>query len=85
MSLCLFPLDRLLESNKWICFQDNAACRYNAAFRGASVTGFTYVSANEAALQTAVANVGPIAVAIDASKRSFQLYKSGLDNLLTPK
>ena len=41
--------------------------------------GFTDItSRDENALQSAIASVGPISVAIDASHSSFQLYKSGV-------
>jgi len=54
-------------------------CMYKAANSGATVSGFVDVqSGNEAALLDALSTVGPIAVAIDASKRSFQLYTSGV-------
>jgi len=54
-------------------------CRFKAADVGATDTGFTDItSKDESALQQAVATVGPISVAIDASHASFQLYKSGV-------
>jgi len=54
-------------------------CRYNAANVGATCTGYTDIGQyNEAELQTAVATVGPISVAIDASNWSFQVYKQGI-------
>jgi len=60
--------------------QDND-CRFKAADVGATDTGYTDIkSTDESALQDAVANVGPISVAIDASHSSFQLYKSGIYN-----
>jgi len=53
-------------------------CRFKAANVGATDTGFIDIKAkDERALQQAVATVGPISVAIDASHSSFQLYKSG--------
>jgi cathepsin L len=53
-------------------------CQFKAANVGATDTGFTEIkSKSEDALQQAVAIVGPISVAIDASHSSFQLYKSG--------
>jgi len=60
--------------------RDNT-CRFKAADVGATDTGFTDIkSKDEDALQQAVATVGPISVAIDASHASFQLYKSGVYN-----
>jgi len=54
-------------------------CRFTAANVGATDTGFTDItSKDETALKQAVATVGPISVAIDASHSSFQLYKSGI-------
>jgi cathepsin L len=56
-------------------------CRFKSANVGATDTGFTDIkSKDEGALQDAVANVGPISVAIDASHTSFQLYKHGIYN-----
>jgi len=56
-------------------------CRFKAADVGATDTGFTDVAAqDENALQSAIATVGPISVAIDASHSSFQLYRSGVYN-----
>lgn len=54
-------------------------CQFNPANVGATDTGFVDVkSKDENALQDAVANVGPISVAIDASHISFQLYSHGV-------
>ncbi|CAF5121374.1 unnamed protein product, partial [Rotaria socialis] len=53
-------------------------CRFKTASVGATDTGFTDIkSQDEGSLQEAVATVGPISVAIDASHASFQLYKRG--------
>jgi cathepsin L len=54
-------------------------CEYKAKTRGAQLTGLTDVATgDESALQSAVAKVGPISVAIDASSFTFQFYKSGV-------
>lgn len=54
-------------------------CHYKKSCDSAEVTGFTDVtSGDEQALKEAVATVGPISVAIDASHQSFQLYESGV-------
>jgi len=56
-------------------------CRFKAANVGATDTGFVDVKTkDESALQQAVATIGPISVAIDASHSSFQLYKRGVYN-----
>ena len=53
-------------------------CRFKKDSIGATDTGFTDIkSKDESALQEAVATIGPISVAIDASHSSFQLYKRG--------
>ncbi|KAB7501366.1 Digestive cysteine proteinase 2 [Armadillidium nasatum] len=57
----------------------DATCRYSAANRGGTCSGFTEIaSGSETGLQSATASVGPISVAIDASKVSYQLYASGV-------
>ncbi|VDN52747.1 unnamed protein product [Dracunculus medinensis] len=54
-------------------------CRFKKKSIGATDVGFTDVpSGNEHALKEAVATVGPISVAIDASQLSFQAYKTGV-------
>ncbi|XP_062715733.1 procathepsin L-like [Aedes albopictus] len=54
------------------------SCEFNPANIGASITDYVLVPKNEAALQAAVATIGPVSVAIDTSLPSFQLYKSGI-------
>ena len=56
-----------------IYFQDSV-CRYNSANVGGTCSGFQDIpSGDENALKDAVANVGPISVAIDAGHSSFQV------------
>ena len=55
------------------------SCVFKKKSVGATITGFKDIqSGSESALQSAVANVGPISVAIDASSFTFQLYSSGV-------
>lgn len=54
-------------------------CRFNKATIGATVAGFSDIpEGDEDALTQAIAAVGPISVAIDASHFSFQLYHAGV-------
>ncbi|NXY16979.1 CATL1 protein, partial [Atrichornis clamosus] len=58
---------------------DNSSCRYKRQDRAATCSGFGMVpQGNEMALQQAVATVGPVSVAVDASSRNFQFYNSGI-------
>jgi len=53
-------------------------CHFDPSKIVAKVSGYVNVeSKNEQALQQAVATIGPIGVAIDASHSSFQLYTGG--------
>jgi cathepsin L len=56
-------------------------CRFKPANVGATDSGFNDItSGDEQALTQAIATVGPIAIAIDASQSSFQFYSSGVYN-----
>ncbi|XP_028421220.1 cathepsin L.1 [Perca flavescens] len=58
---------------------EDGQCRYNPDTIGATCTGYVDVEqGNEGDLKQAVATVGPVSVAIDASHVSFQLYQSGV-------
>jgi len=54
----------------------DGTCRFNKNDVKAQVTGYTDIQKTEDDLKDAVANNGPISVAIDAT--NFQLYKSGI-------
>jgi len=54
-------------------------CLYNATNSGATLTSWVDIShGSEADLQKAVATVGPVSVAIDASRPTFHYYKKGV-------
>ncbi|ESO97807.1 hypothetical protein LOTGIDRAFT_208974 [Lottia gigantea] len=54
-------------------------CRFKSSNVGATDTGFTDVKRDsESDLQSAVATVGPVSVAIDASRSTFHFYKTGV-------
>lgn len=54
-------------------------CKYSSVNKGASIRNYrTVTPGSETNLRSAVANRGPVSVAIDASRYSFQFYSSGL-------
>uniref|UniRef100_A0A8C8VMP3 Peptidase C1A papain C-terminal domain-containing protein n=1 Tax=Pelusios castaneus TaxID=367368 RepID=A0A8C8VMP3_9SAUR len=57
----------------------NGTCHYNPATRAATCSKVIELPyADEAALKDAIANIGPVAVIIDAKQPTFFLYKSGV-------
>uniref|UniRef100_A0A669QUD4 Cathepsin S n=1 Tax=Phasianus colchicus TaxID=9054 RepID=A0A669QUD4_PHACC len=63
----------------------NGTCHYNVSTRAATCSKYVELPyADEAALKDAVANVGPVSVAIDAAQPTFFLYRSvGANTLVT--
>ncbi|XP_017777378.1 PREDICTED: cathepsin L [Nicrophorus vespilloides] len=58
---------------------EDESCRYNPKNSGATDRGYVDIeSGSEEKLLAALATVGPISVAIDASHESFQLYSEGV-------
>jgi len=58
---------------------EDEKCHYNPSDAGAEDKGFVDVrEGNEHALKKAIATVGPVSVAIDASHESFQFYSHGV-------
>lgn len=54
-------------------------CHFDKSNLGATVSGFVDIpSGNEDALKEALATVGPVAVAIDATEDKFMFYKDGV-------
>lgn len=59
-------------------FQDDK-CHYDPSHSGATDKGFVDIpEGDEKALLEAVATVGPVSIAIDASSNKFQFYKKGV-------
>uniref|UniRef100_T1J3P5 DNA replication licensing factor MCM2 n=1 Tax=Strigamia maritima TaxID=126957 RepID=T1J3P5_STRMM len=59
--------------------ESSDTCKYDVANRGATISSYKEVeSMNETALQSALAKIGPISVAIDSSHESFLLYHGGV-------
>ncbi|UYV60936.1 MCM2 [Cordylochernes scorpioides] len=58
----------------------NGACHYNKTNIGATCKRYWPINKDEKSLQKALAAVGPIAIAIDASAKEFHQYKGGVYN-----
>lgn len=58
---------------------EDDSCRYSKKNRGATDVGFVDIpQGDENALKAALATVGPVSIAIDASQPSFQFYSEGV-------
>jgi len=69
----------LETENRYPYTAADGTCHSNKAYFRADISGYHDVtSGSEAALQVAVAQVGPISVAIDAGLSSFQFYTGGV-------
>ena len=67
-----------LEADYPYTAEDGTSCKYKVADRGACIQSYSDIpTGNETALWAAIATVGPVSVAIDASQSSFQFYESG--------
>ncbi|XP_013873158.1 cathepsin S, ortholog2, tandem duplicate 1 [Austrofundulus limnaeus] len=54
-------------------------CHYNPAYRAANCSRYEFLpEGDEAALKEGLANVGPVSVAIDATRPRFAFYRSGV-------
>ncbi|KAL6261290.1 hypothetical protein P5V15_008812 [Pogonomyrmex californicus] len=72
--------NRGLDTEKSYPYEaEDDKCRYNPRNNGATDVGFVDIpQGDEEKLKAAVATIGPISVAIDASRESFQLYREGI-------
>ncbi|KAK9514359.1 hypothetical protein VZT92_027832 [Zoarces viviparus] len=59
--------------------QQSQQCLYKAAHRAANCSSYSFLpQGDEGALKEAIATIGPISVAIDATRPTFAFYRSGV-------
>lgn len=78
----VYMKEKGIESEKAYPYKaQDDKCAYKPSKKVASDTGYVDIKpGNETLLEIAVATVGPISVAFDASQPSFQMYSSGVYN-----
>ncbi|XP_065139808.1 cathepsin S, ortholog 1 [Paramisgurnus dabryanus] len=71
-----------IDSNMFYPYEHKQGlCRYSVTGRAGYCSGFQIIPPhNEAAIQFAVANVGPVSVGMNAKLASFHRYRSGIYN-----
>ncbi|RXN30341.1 cathepsin S-like protein [Labeo rohita] len=77
-----YVIDNGIDSESYYPYRAvQGQCRFDPSQRVANCTKYYYVSqGDEEALKQAVANIGPISVAIDATRPKFVFYRSGVYN-----
>ncbi|XP_075139617.1 cathepsin S-like [Leptodactylus fuscus] len=77
-----YVVDKGINANATYPYHASAGpCTYNSSAKAASCAKSILLSpGTEDTLKQAVANIGPISVAIDAGQQSFHLYHSGIYN-----
>ncbi|XP_064383113.1 procathepsin L-like [Halichondria panicea] len=71
--------DGVSKESAYPFFGKQSYCNYQKTYRGTSMSGSVSIkSGSEEDLLTAVANVGPVSVAIDGANSAFRFYYSGV-------
>ncbi|UYV60948.1 hypothetical protein LAZ67_1002906 [Cordylochernes scorpioides] len=68
------------EVRRFSFIKSRDQCQYNKSNIGATCKDFLSVNQDEECLKQALAAVGPLSIAIDASGKAFQQYKGGVYN-----
>jgi len=68
----------LETENRYRYIAHDGTCHSDPSFFRADISGYQDISSSEPDLQVAVANIGPISIAIDAELSTFQFYSAGV-------